>query len=151
MLRGSGRRGPRAGTGALVAQARRRENGGQPAFPAGPKLRGRAAGGAPADGSGAASVADFAALAQTWREETVYLSSTTAIVSHPAYRKIVAMGRAALPLVLAELRRERDDPAYWFGALRAITGENPVPESDRGDTARMADAWLRWADDRGVR
>lgn len=151
MLGGGGRRGPRAGTGAFVAQARRRENGGTPAFPAGPNRRGRVAGGAPVDGGEAVSIADFAALAETWREETVYLSSTTAIVSHPAYRKIVAMGRAALPLIVAELRRERDDPAHWFGALRAITGENPVPDCDRGDTARMADAWLRWADDHGVR
>jgi hypothetical protein len=88
----------------------------------------------------------FSALADEWRRETAPLSSVTSLVLHPAYQRIIGMGRAALPLILAELSRQ---PDHWFWALRAITGENPVTEEDAGDLRRMRDAWLRLAGQRG--
>lgn len=51
------------------------------------------------------------------------------------------MGEGAVPLLLAELRREPDD---WFWALHAITGANPVPAASRGDLRAMTEAWLQW-------
>jgi hypothetical protein len=52
----------------------------------------------------------------------------------------------AVPLILAELRRETD---HWFWALEAITGENPVPNEVAGDVEATAAAWLRWGREKG--
>ena len=53
-----------------------------------------------------------------------------------------------VPLLLADLE---DNHTHWFGALRAITGANPVPVSAAGNIPKMAEAWLRWANDKGYR
>jgi len=60
------------------------------------------------------------------------------------YQKIIAMGKPAVPLILAQLRTEGDDPDQWFWALRVITGENPVRPEHQGDFLAMANAWLAW-------
>ena len=57
------------------------------------------------------------------------------------------LGAVALPLILAELRRETD---HWFWALEAISGENPVPRELAGDVEAAASAWLRWGQERGL-
>lgn len=90
--------------------------------------------------------AKFKTLAFQWKAETGHLSSATKMAEHPAYRKIVEMGKAAIPLILEELERE---PGYWFCALRSITGADPVPEVDRGKMRKMAGHWLRWGRERG--
>ena len=66
----------------------------------------------------------FRELSKQWKEGTAHLSSTARMAKHPAYREIIQMGPSAVPLLLANLRR---DPDFWFAALREITGENPVP------------------------
>jgi hypothetical protein len=83
----------------------------------------------------------FHDLASRWKRETRFCSSRTQMVEHPAYKEIIGMGPAVLPLILGELKT---DPRYWFPALHAITGEDPVPEQDRGIVAKMTDAWLQW-------
>ena len=88
----------------------------------------------------------FRQLAERWREETQFLSSTTAICTHPAYQRIIGLGPRVIPLILAELARE---PGQWFWALRALTGENPVPPDDQGRVQAMADAWLAWGRQNG--
>jgi hypothetical protein len=88
----------------------------------------------------------FRQLARTWIQETEYLSSTVQMAKHPAYQEIIGMGEVAIPLVLAELRRR---PDFWFAALRAITGENPVPPQSAGKVQEMAKAWLEWGHARG--
>lgn len=88
----------------------------------------------------------FRNLASAWKEATRYCSSTTEVAMHPAYQQIIGMGRQAIPLILEELRAE---PNQWFWALKAITGEDPVEEPDRGHVRRMADAWLQWAEEHG--
>ncbi len=88
----------------------------------------------------------FADLAQEWRNATAFTSSATAMAMHPAYQQIIGMGDAALPLIFQELRRE---PDHWFWALKAITGEDPVAESDRGKIDKMTTAWVNWADQQG--
>ncbi len=74
----------------------------------------------------------FAVLADQWKAATGLLSSSTAISSHPAYRAIIALGPAVVPLILRDLERE---PAHWFEALQAITGEDPVSVEDWGKGA----------------
>ena len=83
----------------------------------------------------------FQTLAHQWKRETAHLSNIGKKALHPAYQEIIGMGKSAVPLLLAELRREPDD---WFWALHAITGAQPVPAENRGDVKAMADAWLQW-------
>lgn len=89
----------------------------------------------------------FRMLVDEWKAATALLSSTTAMVAHPAYQAIIALGPPAVPLLLRDLERE---PAHWFEALQAITGEDPVPPGDWGKASRMAAAWLAWGRSRGL-
>jgi hypothetical protein len=89
----------------------------------------------------------FQALATQWKTETALLSSTTSMVAHPAYRAIIGLGERVVPLLLRELQRE---PAHWFEALKAITGEDPVPREQWGNVPAMAAAWLSWGRSRGL-
>lgn len=84
----------------------------------------------------------FRRLEAKWMEETSHLSSYTAIVSHPAFREIVCMGDAVIPLMLRDLQER---PRLWVWALREITGADPVPAADAGKIGKMTEAWLRWA------
>ena len=88
----------------------------------------------------------FAQLTERWRHETRFLSSTSAIVTHPAYQRIIGLGPQVIPLILAEMQRE---PGPWFWALCALTGENPVPPADQGRLPAMTEAWLKWGRDNG--
>ena len=83
----------------------------------------------------------FRELAGRWRVERGSSSSLTWMTSRPSYLRIIAMAEVAVPFLLQELRYE---PDHWFTALRAITGENPVPEDARGNLRRMAAAWIQW-------
>ncbi|HVS40256.1 MAG TPA: hypothetical protein VMS17_32155 [Gemmataceae bacterium] len=89
----------------------------------------------------------FRELARRWKQDTAHLSSTARMARHPAYREIVAMGPAVVPLLLAELKR---NPDFWFAALRDITGENPVPPASAGKIKEMARAWVEWGRMRGL-
>jgi PHD/YefM family antitoxin component YafN of YafNO toxin-antitoxin module len=90
---------------------------------------------------------EFGRLAAEWKSQSEFLASPTAIAGLPAYRAIIEMGQAAVPLILGELRRE---PDHWFVALKRITGEDPVPEDARGEIDRMAEAWLSWGHVHGI-
>jgi hypothetical protein len=83
----------------------------------------------------------FAELVAEWRRGTGGLSSPRAIASHPAYQQIIQMGETALPLIFQELR---DNGGWWYPALRALTGKNPVPEEARGKPPLNREAWLEW-------
>jgi hypothetical protein len=89
----------------------------------------------------------FRSLAEQWKRETAYLSNVAKKAMHPAYQGIIGLGEPAVPLILEELQQ---DPADWFWALAAITGENPVRESSAGNIEEMADAWLRWGREQGL-
>jgi hypothetical protein len=85
----------------------------------------------------------FRRLADTWREETFVSSSLTTLLTHPAYLRILAMGKRALPLILADLR---DRGGYWFMALDYIVDEdaNPITEDIRYTPKKMKEAWIEW-------
>ena len=68
--------------------------------------------------------------------------------SHPAYRRIVAMGGPAIPLILDQLRRQ---PSHIFWALHEITGANPVKPESAGKVGEMVEDWLKWGATAGVR
>jgi hypothetical protein len=88
----------------------------------------------------------FRKLAETWKRDTLYLSSAAKKAVHPAYQGIIGLGEPAVPWILEELKK---DPRDWFWALTAITGENPVPEASAGKVEEMAAAWLRWGREQG--
>ncbi len=88
----------------------------------------------------------FRQLEAEWKAETAHLSSSTKILGHTALREIVAMGRAVVPLMLGDLRRE---PSLWVWVLPELTGADPVTPADRGDITKMAEAWMHWADGHG--
>ena len=89
----------------------------------------------------------FALLVRQWHEERGISSSFSDMVLCPSYQRIIGMGEKAIPLILAQLRRESDDPDHWYAALEAITGEDPVPTDVYGDTVKIAEAWLLWAEE----
>jgi hypothetical protein len=91
---------------------------------------------------------EFATLAAEWKAACGPTSSVTRMASIPAYQKIIALGEAAVPLILSELERE---PDHWFIALHAITGADPVPKESRGRLKEMTAAWLRWGKEHGFK
>lgn len=90
---------------------------------------------------------EFAALARQWKEACAFMSSTSAMLAHPAYQSIIELGQPAVPLLLRELE---NDPVHWFEALKAITGEDPVVREDWGNISAMTSAWLAWGRSRGL-
>jgi hypothetical protein len=88
----------------------------------------------------------FCSLASRWKAEIGPDSSLSNITNNMNYLRIIAMGEEAIPLILRELQRE---PAPWFVALRAITGEDSVDRDFPGNFRKKADAWLRWGFENG--
>jgi len=84
----------------------------------------------------------FEELALSWSMDTAHLSSPTKLIEHPAYRQIIGLGPAVLPLILRDLA---ENGRFWFPALYAITGENPVPDDAAGHVEKMTEAWIGWA------
>lgn len=88
----------------------------------------------------------FHRLASVWRAETAYVSSSSELVAHPAFREIVGMGVPVIPLLLRELENRT---GQWHRAMREITSADPVSPADRGNVDRAAEAWLRWGKEKG--
>lgn len=89
---------------------------------------------------------EFNDLARKWKSERNASSSITVIIMHPAYQRIVGMGKPALPLILRELNKQLD---HWFWALKAISGEDPIAPEHRGKMKQMAADWLLWGRQKG--
>lgn len=83
----------------------------------------------------------FLTLVAEWKASRGHISSITQMAQLPAYRQIVALGAAAVPLLLRELEQR---PDHWFWALREITGANPIPPNSRANVHEMAGHWLAW-------
>jgi len=89
----------------------------------------------------------FRVLADEWQAATRFVAAPSAASEHPAYRAIVALGPAAVPLILADLAVA---PEPWFAALRELTGTDPVPPADVGRPRVAAEHWLAWGRGRGL-
>src|SRR5437879_868969 len=90
----------------------------------------------------------FRRLEAIWLAEVGYSSSSTVLRSHPAFQEIIGLGVAVVPLMLRDLGER---PRLWVWALPRITGADPVPAADRGNIAKMSEAWLRWGQEHGYR
>lgn len=86
-------------------------------------------------------------LLASWREQTGFLSSSTARVAHPAYRELIALGPAALPFLFRDMQQTLD--GHLSSALVAITGAQPVPPEEGGKIQKVAERWLAWAQENG--
>jgi hypothetical protein len=93
--------------------------------------------------------AEFQELVREWRDNLPATSSASQMAAEPAYRKIIGMGPAAIPMILAQLKSEGSSPGHWFIALASITRANPVPPESRGRLQEMAKAWLAWGETKG--
>jgi len=83
----------------------------------------------------------FRRLQERWKEETYAMSSLHDMFLNEAYQSIIGLGPAVLPYILRETNR---NPDHWYWALRAITGESPVPDSLFGDVDAMSRCWVNW-------
>ncbi len=92
----------------------------------------------------------FHEQAERWKRETQHWSSVTKMLAHPSYLRIIGLSRLSTGdeierLLLEELQAE---PDFWFDALMAITGENPVPPESDFDAS--VSAWLEWGKKKGI-
>lgn len=89
---------------------------------------------------------EFRELTEQWKRERTSTSFASDIAMHPAYQKIIGLGKDALPLILAELDRELD---HWFWALSMISRDDPVPPESHGKMREMAVFWRDWGRKKG--
>jgi hypothetical protein len=82
---------------------------------------------------------EFQKRLKEWKKDIRGVSSLSAIVMHPAYQRIMAMGEPALPMILSDLR---DNSGHWFYALRYIAGEDKAAGTKTMSDAKAA--WLEW-------
>ena len=80
-----------------------------------------------------------------WRHDTLVSSSSDEILSHDGFRKIVGLGEHVVPLIIDEIKVR---PDHLLAALVLITGEDPAPDSVKGDFQAMANSWISWYDRR---
>ena len=90
--------------------------------------------------------AEFRRLSDWWNGETRVLSNMGLAVRHPAYRAIIALGPAVVPILLNELKT---NPDWWFDALEELTGANPLSTEDGGKFRQMAAKWMQWGREHG--
>ena len=86
----------------------------------------------------------FNQLAAEVEEDCMMVSFSSQIALHPSYQEIIGMGKEILPLLIQKLD---ETPIFWFLALEAITGINPVPKSHRGYVPKMVKDWKKWANE----
>jgi len=89
---------------------------------------------------------EFGALSKKWREEVGAESSLSKITGNLNYLRVISLAKRAVPLILRDLQR---DPAPWFLALRAITGQENVGREHAGNFKRAADSWIAWGKENG--
>lgn len=93
---------------------------------------------------GSASLAierEFKELSQKWKDETG-LYSTPMQKVNDTYLEIIAKGKPYVPLILKDL--QKGGSFYWHIALKAITGQNPVPNNDLKNSKVVKTAWIEW-------
>jgi hypothetical protein len=87
----------------------------------------------------------FEALADAWRRENSHVSSPTRATAAPSYRAIVALGPAVVPVLIRAIQAKPYE--NWHSALCELTKTNPVPRSQAGNIAAIAQAWKQWWED----
>ncbi len=92
----------------------------------------------------------FRAEVEQWKKDTQHWSSVTKMLAHPSYLRVVGLSRYSAGSEIERLLLEElgNEPDYWFDALAAVTGENPVrPNYDFDESVN---AWLEWGRQKGI-
>jgi len=85
----------------------------------------------------------FNELASKWKAE-VGLYSLPPKKINETYLKIIAKGEVFLPFILKDIMK--GGSVYWHFALKAITGNNEIPD-DFSRSKLLKDAWIKWGKD----
>jgi hypothetical protein len=90
----------------------------------------------------------FQSMAEWWLRDTEHMSNLIKACNHPAYQRIIGMGKVAPSLIISLILRElQQRPDHWFVALHEISNEDPALQDDNFDEALQA--WLNWGRRRG--
>lgn len=87
----------------------------------------------------------FPRLAKEWHQAVAHHSSSRIRDNHPAYKEIIDLGPAVVPLLLQDMETNR---RHWLKALAAITGADPLTPEDAGNIVKMAQACCAGAPER---
>jgi hypothetical protein len=88
----------------------------------------------------------FCKLRDEWREDMMFVSSTTERMIHPAYLKIIEMGPTVIPLLLKDMQQNYE---HWFHALQVLTGGDPTDPDHPGNIMLLTEAWVKWGYEKG--
>lgn len=88
----------------------------------------------------------FNSLVAEWRATRGHHSRLDKLVLNNAYQRIIGLGKPVIPLLIKEMAER---PSHWDWALKAITGDDPVPKDAWGDLPKIAAAWVEWGKDNG--
>jgi hypothetical protein len=86
----------------------------------------------------------FRRLAEQWYNETGMISMIHKKTMHPAYQRVIGMGKDALPFIFQELKKNH---VHWLWALSAIHDDDVAKPGDTLEEAVAA--WLKWGADNG--
>lgn len=92
----------------------------------------------------------FEAHEATWarhREACRVLSNPNVFIRDAGFEGIVAMGEAAIPLII-ERYRSPESTLFWGAALTKITGLTDFGDGLVGDLRATREAWVTWFDQR---
>jgi hypothetical protein len=88
---------------------------------------------------------EYIAAADEWDEHHRVLSWHD--TKHPAFRRIIALGDAAIPLILEDINNE---PNWIVIALRELVPDGPDISAVSGRLGPICDRWLEWARAKGI-
>ena len=91
----------------------------------------------------------FQELTDLWKND-IHLSISSNpndVLKNEAYKEIIAMGSAALPLILKDYDQ---NGGAWAVALGHIVGQSPVKETSRGKLDLVRLDWLEWGRKQGL-
>ncbi|AGP42297.1 hypothetical protein SCE1572_52045 [Sorangium cellulosum So0157-2] len=93
---------------------------------------------------------EFKTLADEWQQHcrrSGFSSKTSTYLDHASYRRIVALGEPAIPLII---ERYRQDNLPWGFALQEITGVRMIDDPSSYKPKEVKQKWLEWWDQRAT-
>jgi hypothetical protein len=90
------------------------------------------------------TTAEFNALADEWQkhcQSVMFSSNIRDYLNHPSYKKLIELGRPAVPLIMA---RYKTDSLPWGFVLQEITGETMIPDPNKFSPADVKKRWFEW-------
>jgi hypothetical protein len=90
----------------------------------------------------------FIELSEKWKDDTGLFSTSTKKVVNDTYLDIIGLGKEVVPFILRDLKN--GGSANWHAALKALTKENPVSDSDLNKNRKIRDAWVKWGESKKI-